>query len=111
MEHNNPQPSDEERIHAAIAEWRENGSHGTIDAVTARIIASRWHGGQISALYSFQTTGKIDLEQLSTEMLQNVVETLHDPEAQEELEALGLYFLEVGDRERVEGWATETRWS
>lgn len=101
---------DEERIHLAIAEWRERGSVGTIDHTTARIIASRYHGGQASALYSFQSTGRIDLDALQGEMLRNVTEFIADAEAQEELEALALYFGAEGEREAVPYWHESTAW-
>lgn len=100
-------PTDEERIKLAIAEAGENG---TIDATTARIIASRYHGGQASALYSFQSTGRIDPCGLGPELDRNVFEFYEDPEAMDEINALLKYFVETGAREVVDGWHDATKW-
>ena len=107
MERSSPRQSDEERIKLAIA---EAGEEGTIDATTARIIASQYHGGQASSLYSFASTGRIDPGGLGNELDQNVFEFHEDPEALDELTALLKYFVESGEREVVEGWHAATKW-
>lgn len=68
----------------------------------ARRIASEWHGGQWSTLYSFTSTGAIDFQPLKDEILFE----LRDTEDQDELKALMRYVRDKGPRERQEGWYT-----
>lgn len=106
----NQPSSDDELIQRQIAEYRERGSTGVINDTTARVIASRWHMGQSSALYSFASTGAINLDALQAEMLANFTDPNATDDDREELDVLGLYLLETGDREPVEGWHKATQW-
>lgn len=99
--------SDEERIKLAIA---EAGEDGTIDHTTARIIASRYHDGQASALYSLASSGRVDLRALGPELDANVFEFVDDGEALDELNALLKYIVESGERDAIPYWHEATRW-
>lgn len=102
---------DDKRIHEAVTAWVETGREGTIDDTTARMIASQWHDGMSSAMYSFASTGRIDKEGLASEMIRNLLETDHrDDLSAEALEALTYYFVETGERDAVDGWNEATSW-
>jgi hypothetical protein len=76
-----------------------------ITPTAARMIASQFHGGQASALYSLASCGAIDLERLHTEYFLMYGDP-QTPEADKrKLDHLGIYFLEHGDRGPVSGWA------
>lgn len=65
----------------------------------ARRIASEWHGGMFSALYSFSSTGMISSE-TKREVLNELTPSAYDPELCELLD----YLQEVEDRGPVENW-------
>ena len=105
-----PQPerlTDDERIKIGVLEaWEEKR---TIDDLTARIIASQWHGGQRSSLYSFVSTGAIHIEGL----LPEIVECHHERTTRTQLhilDALTEYFGERGERGPVEEWNSTNNW-
>lgn len=81
-----------------------------IDDITARVIASRWHGGQGSLLYTFESTGEIDLEGVTQELLLDFRDEARTFMEREELDYLAQYLIANGDREAVEGWHEATKW-
>ena len=88
--------TDEYRIAQGIRAAIVSG--GIIDDVTARLIASQWHGGQATALCSFATTGAI------TEDLLDEIESETETES-EELAALHEYVEYHSIRGPVAGWS------
>jgi hypothetical protein len=73
------------------------------------MIASQFHSGQASALYSLASCGAIDLERLHAEYFV-IHSTPEMPGADKrKLDHLGIYFLEHGDRGPVAGWAQLSR--
>lgn len=69
----------------------------------ARTIASWWHGGQSSPLYSFVSTGRIfdlahDIDRCLTEA--------HNPQDQEDLRRLTEYVSHHGQRGPQVSWST-----
>lgn len=109
MERPNQRLTDADRISQDIDNWLSEGAPHIGDT-TARIIASRWHDGQGSALYSFQSSGAIDIQALRAEI---VASTRGDmtPDDFNELTAL-LHYIECAqfDRQPVDGWHDRTRW-
>jgi hypothetical protein len=69
----------------------------------ARRIASEWHSGQGSALYSFASTGSI------TEDLHREIEREIPNDPSPELIALATYVEECGYRGPVDDWSS--KWS
>jgi hypothetical protein len=76
-----------------------------INGGQARRIASEWHDGQGSALYSFVSTGAIALDALDGEIVANLDRQLDDSTEQRELDALLAYVHSNGERGPVAGWA------
>lgn len=82
-----------------------------IDDGTARRIASEWHGGQTSGLYSFTSTGMID-DRVQDEVATEISLLSDNPDCTtveqhtflSDLHALAAYLEEVGHRTPVEGW-------
>lgn len=70
----------------------------------ARRIATDWHGGQSSPLYSFGSCGYIDVEPLRREITANLV-TLSVGIDRRELLALDKYVRTTGDRPPVQNWS------
>jgi hypothetical protein len=71
----------------------------------ARMIASQFHGGQASALYSLASCGAIDMERLRDEYT-TIYSDPNTPEADKrKLDHLGTYLLEHGGRGPVDGWS------
>lgn len=71
----------------------------------ARRIAMDWHGGQISALYSFGSTGGIrDLGALRGEISREL-QTLDVGKERRPLLALDKYVREAGERPPIPGWS------
>lgn len=112
---NSPNPeygpsTDDLYIQRAIADARE--FEQVVAHPVARCIASRWHQGQTSGLYSFASTGRIDLATQASE----VAFSYHHADDQErvELDVLGEYLLkhadERGQRGPVEGWHELAKW-
>lgn len=94
-----------------LDEYHTREVPGVISDRLARMIASRWHSGQGSSFYSFATCGAIDKDGLAAEMIQNILEVdTDDYDANNELEALSLYFSETPSRGPVEDWHGTTRW-
>lgn len=90
-----------EECRAALAENRLVGDGA------ARVIASDWHGGQASQLYSFASTGAVvDCQGLRTEIQRELKDRLTDSEEFLVLEALLSYVEHHEGRERVEGWSS-----
>ena len=76
-----------------------------IPDAAARMIASQYHGGQATALYSLASCGAIDLRGLHAEYVPLYADPNTQLEDLEKLDHLGLYFMEHGDRGPVEGWS------
>lgn len=111
--------SDQRLINAGIADALQEGR--PIDDLTARIIASAWHGGQFAALYALASTGALDLysddrednssaeEEIQHEMriaqdemrIATGGSAIHLPE----LVALYVYCTDRQDRGPVPGWS------
>lgn len=92
-------PIDHE-IASATSEERSIGDAG------ARVIASQWHGGQASALYSLTSTGAIDLPQVVAEINECWANADTDYN-REHLEALGAYVMARESHDPVEGWSKQ----
>lgn len=86
-----------------------------INDTAARILASWYHGGQTSPLYSFQSSGAIDADGLIVEMLQIIHDDELDPSVRVHMDALGSYFVHAPDRDErgnrgaVAGWHESTK--
>jgi hypothetical protein len=92
--------SDAQKVMKAIAE-----ANGVISDACARVIASQWHGGQRSSLYSLSSCGAIDDRALS-EIDQELGDREESgPEVKRPLIALRAYVLIKGQRGRQEGWS------
>lgn len=78
------------------------GSTEIIDDLTARRIASEWHNGQGSALYSLASTGAIHAG-TGGEIIASMPDD--DAEAETELVQLLAYVNRHGERGRQAGWA------
>ena len=81
-----------------------------IDDRTARVIASAWHGGQWSALYSLASSGAVDADAALSELRQDHASAQDDDDMtaddkRRELGALMDYVSHVGDRGPVQGWS------
>lgn len=84
-------------LEMADAEGRE------IDDLTARVIASQWHGGQASALYAFASSGAITHADVWGEVAGDYASaSAFDRRA---LDCLGTYLLHAGQRGPVRGWS------
>lgn len=92
--------NDGERIAAAIASVVDES--GTVGEETARLIASRWHGGQWTALYAFSSTGHVS-EGLAEEVAAELRAPGLDHDDWCELAALEQYVAEqcTGERYHV----------
>jgi hypothetical protein len=102
--------TDDELIAAGIAAAREQGITGLISDTVARIIASQFHDGQASEMYSFASTGRIDREALAQEIFTFIFVGPDSEPENDKIEAFALYILETGDRDAVEGWNEATPW-
>lgn len=69
-----------------------------------RRIASEWHGGMSSALYSLASSGAIDLDRVRDEISRELWQ-LDVGEARRELLALDKYVRTVGARPAQSGWS------
>lgn len=69
----------------------------------ARRIASDWHGDMSSALYSFASSGEIDLDRVRSEISRELRQ-LDVGEARRELLALDKYVRTAGTRLPRAGW-------
>lgn len=81
-------------------------AQGIISDTAARMIASQFHGGQASAMYSLASTGAINMGGLKPELTQTYVENTDFPDEASKLEYLAIYLLHHGDRGPVDGWHT-----
>ncbi|MHD0307521.1 hypothetical protein [Rhodococcus erythropolis] len=63
----NNDPWGDERLLAHYI-YESEQANSTINDACARMIASQWHGGASSALYSLTSTGAIDLPQVVAEI-------------------------------------------
>ncbi|MFF5990411.1 hypothetical protein [Prauserella flavalba] len=70
----------------------------------ARRIASEWHGGMSSALYSLASSGAIDLDRVRDEISRELWK-LDVGEVRRELLALDKYVRTTGARPAQSGWA------
>lgn len=69
----------------------------------ARRIASEWHGGMSSALYSLASSGEIDLDHARDEISREL-QSLDVGEVRRELLALDKYIRTAGERTAVAEW-------
>jgi hypothetical protein len=103
--------TDDEILKGVLARLEEFGIHAVIDDSIARLIASQYHGGQSSALYSFASTGAIDKANMIGDILECHMaaddDENFDPAA---LNALYHYVGIHGDREPVKGWHLHAVW-
>jgi hypothetical protein len=104
-----PYESTDERI---IREAADRYRHGpSITDLQARVVASAWHGGQSSALYSLASTGAIRTD-LGDEIRACIGHVpMQDGMSTDEaaLHALRLYVENIGERGYVAGWS-DLRW-
>lgn len=98
-----PQPTDEELIYQELARAAEAGD-GISDA-GARVIASQFHDGQTSALYSLASTGALDRDELERELATNRREYHDNPRVLAWLDALDAYVTHRDESETVAGWS------
>jgi acyl-coenzyme A synthetase/AMP-(fatty) acid ligase len=105
--------SEEQIVSDAVHAWQQGYP---ISDLQARVIASQWHGGQSSALYSLASCGatvsraddwedESPTDRLLSEIAQEGLSTLGMLPEQEELQALASYVECVGPRGPVEGWS------
>lgn len=96
--------TDEQIMAAATERWQGTQNH-VITNLEARVIASQWHGGQMSALYSFASCGAIR-DDLSDECRYTFHTSYSDAsDSPRELLALRDYVNFYGLRGPVEGWS------
>ncbi len=93
--------SDADIVRQAVADFHD---HGRISNGQARVIASQWHGGQASALYSLTSCGAINVTKLTREIEANL-HRRNDQSMIGELAALLGYVHHHGERGPVEGWS------
>lgn len=72
-----------------------------ITDAAARVIASQWHGGQASDLYSFVSTGAIS-DGVQIELARAIAEA--DEDDRDRLAALSRYLMNREDTGAVDGW-------
>lgn len=106
-----------EVINTALAALRElvAPTSGTISDAQARTIASQWHGGQASGLYSFTSTGVVDrvvvaevVAELSAALEAAALDdtNIELQDNARDLRALAKYVISVGRRTTpVPGWS------
>lgn len=94
------EPSADERVISEAVERALGGN--LITPLQARVIASQWHSGQVSALYSLASCGAIR-EDCAEEVSRELRVAGHDDAAV--LAALLLYVVSRGVRGPVTGWA------
>ena len=87
-------------VQAAVQQWQQG--HPISDG-QARVLASRWHSGQTSPLYTLTSTGAIPLADTRSE-LQAEIARLADVPEREEVECLLAYVEQRGLRGAVFGW-------
>jgi hypothetical protein len=80
------------------------GAVTVINEGQARRIASEWHGGMSSALYSVASSGAIDLDHVRHEISRELGQ-LDVGEVRRELLALDKYVRTAGARPAQEGWS------
>lgn len=112
MEREPTRLTDDDRELAALQRLEASNWDDHLTDTEARLIASRRHGGQASAMYSFCSSGAIDLEELTLELRLETDIALANNEQDDALavEALWKYVDAKGDRPPVEGWHESTRW-
>ncbi|WMM74429.1 hypothetical protein RCF27_09175 [Rhodococcus pyridinivorans] len=76
----------------------------TISDAAARVIASQFHDGQLSALYSFTSTGAIDREAFFSELARTMA-GVEDEDVKKHLEALEQYAWTREDKGPQENWS------
>ena len=76
---------------------------GVITDAQARKIASDWHGGQWSALYSLASAGYVDRDRVRAEIAA-AVQALDVGEVRRDLLALDKYVTQRADTGPVPGW-------
>ncbi|MDI9934738.1 hypothetical protein QM806_04615 [Rhodococcus sp. IEGM 1351] len=74
-----------------------------INDAAARMIASQWHNGQASAMYSFVSTGEITPEFVYE--LGDTLASIEEPERRQHLRALVDYVYDRDEITAVEGWS------
>ena len=102
---NRPRLTDDELIDQDIANAIETESK--ISPAAARMIANQIHGGAMSSLYSFASSGYID-DRLLTEIEREYVEFMDDEPQRNRIAFLSLYVAErlaAGDRDAKDGWS------
>lgn len=100
--------SSETRIVEQAAWCGRYGYH--LSDLQARVIASRWHGGQASPLYSLASTGSTgDMDSLLSEIERDVEEAGDDVTEADALRGLAGYVVAAGRRGPVLGWS-DLRW-
>lgn len=87
-----------------------DGKRKYLPNAVARVIASRWHGGQTSALYSLTSCGAMDAERLHAEINRAADELATSDDYSDDaygcLIALDVYVSRVkSSRKPVLGWA------
>lgn len=109
MSEHSPTPdrrySDDELIEMSLVSSEDMES--TIEAATARMIASQFHAGQSSDLYSLASTGYIS-DDLLDEIARAYNEFKDQPAEQRKIAALSVYVAERksrGDVAAVDGWS------
>jgi hypothetical protein len=94
--------TDDRIIGRALAEAEANNA--VIPHEIARMIGSQFHGGQGSPLYSFVSTGAIDLEPLLNEYCETYLHEDTTEADRRKLRHLGRYVLQHWRRGPVDGW-------
>jgi hypothetical protein len=74
-----------------------------INDACARMIASHWHGGQATSMYSFASTGAIDANLI--EEVRRELAATDEAVDRITLMALGYYVQVVGERGAQDGWS------
>lgn len=97
-----PQSGDDAYLEQAMADAERTWTN--VPDQAARMIASQFHGGQSSALYSLTSCGAIDKERLRAELLPMYADTHISEDDKHKLDHLGTWIIEHEDRPPVEGW-------
>ena len=103
---NERKPTDDELISEAVVRAELNDT--TIGDATARTIASQWHGGQASELYSFASTGRVSegvRDEARAALRQAVASVKENEDQAAHLLALAKYLTATQDRDAVDGWS------
>lgn len=97
--------NDDRFIREAMEATEATAMYAVIPDAAARMIASQYHGGQTSALYSLTSAGAIDTDSLRREITSFYVDESMTVGDLRKLDHLAFWIMAHGNRGPVEGWS------